>query len=40
MRNAKHRRPSFSERHEPELIVLVVVLTGILIGIAPWICLP
>jgi len=36
MRNAKHRRPSFSERHEPELIALVVVMIGILTGIAPW----
>lgn len=36
MRNAKHRRPTFAERHEADLIVLIAALTGILMGIAPW----
>ena len=37
MRNAKHRRPTFAERHEADLIVLISALTGILIGAAAWI---
>lgn len=36
MRHAKHRRPTFAERHEADLIVLMVALIGILMGIVPW----
>ena len=39
MRYAKHRRPSFSERHEQGLIVLIVALTGIFMGLAPWLAI-
>lgn len=36
MRHAKHRRRSYVERHEADLIVLVVAVTGLLMGIVPW----
>ena len=37
MRHAKHRRPSFVERHEADMIVLIAALIGVLIGTAAWI---
>ena len=36
MRNAKHRRRTFIDRHEDDLIFLMVALAGILTGISTW----
>ena len=37
MKHARHRRRSYAERHEADLILLTVALIGVLMGIAPWI---
>lgn len=33
MRNAKHRRRTWAERHEETAILMVVMMTGVLMGI-------
>lgn len=38
MRNAKHRHRTWAERHEQEAILMIVLLTGIILGLSSGFC--